>query len=106
MTGNPVSDGTFPRVVAASAPSVPCFLPGFLTNERRSTRAGLAERTFLVHAGREKIDALSERYRYMRHAVVVGRGLNYANAFELSLKLMETCYVVTERFSSADFMHG
>jgi len=36
----------------------------------------------------------------------VGRGLNYANAFELALKLMETCYVVAERFSSADFMHG
>ena len=53
-----------------------------------------------------EIEALSERYRYMRHAVVVGRGLNYANAFELSLKLMETCYVVTERFSSADLMHG
>ena len=42
----------------------------------------------------------------MRHAVVVGRGLNYANAFEMSLKLMETCYVVAERFSSADFLHG
>ena len=53
-----------------------------------------------------QIDALSERYRFMRHAVVVGRGLNYANAFEFALKLMETCYVVAERFSSADFMHG
>jgi glutamine---fructose-6-phosphate transaminase (isomerizing) len=53
-----------------------------------------------------EINALSERYRFMRHAVVVGRGLNYPNAFELSLKLMETCYVVAERFSSADFMHG
>jgi glucosamine--fructose-6-phosphate aminotransferase (isomerizing) len=53
-----------------------------------------------------ELDALSERYRFMRHAVVVGRGLNYANAFEFSLKLMETCYVVAERFSSADFMHG
>ena len=42
----------------------------------------------------------------MRHAVVVGRGLNYANAFEFALKLMETCYVVAERFSSADFLHG
>ena len=52
------------------------------------------------------IDALSERYRFMRHCVVVGRGLNYANAFELALKLMETCYVVAERFSSADFLHG
>jgi glucosamine--fructose-6-phosphate aminotransferase (isomerizing) len=53
-----------------------------------------------------EIDALSERYRYMRSAVVVGRGLNYANAFEFALKLMETCYVVAERFSSADFLHG
>jgi glutamine---fructose-6-phosphate transaminase (isomerizing) len=48
----------------------------------------------------------AERYRYMDHAVVVGRGLNYANAFEFALKLMETCYVVAERFSSADFLHG
>jgi glucosamine--fructose-6-phosphate aminotransferase (isomerizing) len=53
-----------------------------------------------------EIGALSERYRFMRQAVVVGRGLNYANAFEFSLKLMETCYVVAERFSSADFQHG
>lgn len=47
-----------------------------------------------------------QRYRYMDHAVVVGRGLNYSNAFEFALKLMETCYVVAERFSAADFMHG
>jgi glucosamine--fructose-6-phosphate aminotransferase (isomerizing) len=53
-----------------------------------------------------EIDALSSRYRFMRHAVVVGRGLNYSNAFEFALKLMETCYVVAERFSSADFLHG
>jgi glutamine---fructose-6-phosphate transaminase (isomerizing) len=54
----------------------------------------------------DRIRELSGRYRFMDHAVVVGRGLNYANAFELSLKLMETCYVVAERFSSADFLHG
>lgn len=46
------------------------------------------------------------RYRFMNHAVVVGRGLNYANAYEFALKMMETCYVVAERFSSADFLHG
>ena len=45
-------------------------------------------------------------YGSMDHAVVVGRGLNYANAFEFALKLMETCYVVAERFSSADLLHG
>jgi len=48
----------------------------------------------------------AERYRFMRQTVVVGRALNYANAFEFALKLMETCYVVAERFSSADFLHG
>lgn len=53
-----------------------------------------------------EVRALSERYRYMDHCVVMGRGLNYANAFEMSLKLMETCYVIAERFSSADFLHG
>jgi glucosamine--fructose-6-phosphate aminotransferase (isomerizing) len=53
-----------------------------------------------------EIRELSDRYRFMDHAVVVGRGLNYANAFEFALKMMETCYVVAERFSSADFLHG
>jgi glutamine---fructose-6-phosphate transaminase (isomerizing) len=52
------------------------------------------------------IDSVIERYRFMDHCVVVGRGLNYASAFEFALKLMETCYVVAERFSSADFLHG
>lgn len=47
-----------------------------------------------------------ERYRFMRQALCVGRGLNYANSFESALKLMETCYVVAERFSSADLLHG
>jgi len=48
----------------------------------------------------------AERYCFMQHAVCVGRGLNYANSFEFALKLMETCYVVAERFSSADLLHG
>jgi glucosamine--fructose-6-phosphate aminotransferase (isomerizing) len=54
----------------------------------------------------DQITARAERYRFMERAIVVGRGLNYANAFEFALKLMETCYVVAERFSSADFLHG
>jgi glucosamine--fructose-6-phosphate aminotransferase (isomerizing) len=124
-----------------------------LTNEARSTLAGLVDECWLVHSGKERsvaatktytgqlllfyllawalgaampterlgrlasfaeralrlrpqIEALVDRYRFMNHAIVVGRGLNYANALELALKLMETCYVVAERFSSADFLHG
>jgi glucosamine--fructose-6-phosphate aminotransferase (isomerizing) len=124
-----------------------------ITNEAKSTLAGLAEHVFLVRAGREKsvaatktytgqlmllyllayalgakirmaelerlpdraaaaltlereVAALAERYRFMRHAVVVGRGLNYANSLEFALKMKEASYVVAEGFSSADFLHG
>jgi glucosamine--fructose-6-phosphate aminotransferase (isomerizing) len=48
----------------------------------------------------------AERYRFMRYAVCVGRGLNYSNSMEFALKLMETCYIIAERFSSADLLHG
>lgn len=55
---------------------------------------------------RPVIGDLVDRYVFMENCVVVGRGMNYGNAYELALKLMETCYVVAERFSSADFFHG
>src|SRR5581483_8754369 len=55
---------------------------------------------------RPQIAEMVERYAFMDHCVVVGRGLNYSNAYEFAIKLMETCYVVAERFSSADFLHG
>ncbi|MCX7671018.1 MAG: SIS domain-containing protein [Anaerolineae bacterium] len=48
----------------------------------------------------------AERYRYMRVCVVIGRGYNYATAFETALKIKELTYVVAEPYSSADFMHG
>jgi len=52
------------------------------------------------------IDSLAERYRYMRHCAVIGRGYNYASAFEFSLKLKELTYTIAEPYSSADFLHG
>jgi glucosamine--fructose-6-phosphate aminotransferase (isomerizing) len=57
-------------------------------------------------ATRPEVESVVERYAFMDNCVVVGRGLNYANAYEFAIKLMETCYVVAERFSSADFLHG
>jgi glucosamine--fructose-6-phosphate aminotransferase (isomerizing) len=47
-----------------------------------------------------------QRYRYMRECVVIGRGYNYATAFELALKLKELTYTIVEPYSSADFLHG
>ncbi len=52
------------------------------------------------------IEKAVERYRYMTQCVVLGRGFNYATAYEWSLKLKELTYVVAEPYSSADFQHG
>jgi glucosamine--fructose-6-phosphate aminotransferase (isomerizing) len=53
-----------------------------------------------------EIAQIVQRYRYMRDCVVIGRGYNYATAFELALKLKELTYTIAEPYSSADFMHG
>lgn len=60
-------------------------------------------------AGALSLDSLVEqaaRQREMHMCLVIGRGYNYATAFEIALKLKELAYVTAEPFSSADFMHG
>jgi glutamine---fructose-6-phosphate transaminase (isomerizing) len=50
--------------------------------------------------------AVAERLCGMERAVVIGRGFNYATAFEMALKLKELTYTIVEPYSSADFQHG
>ena len=52
------------------------------------------------------IARISERFRFMSQCVVLGRGFNYATAFEWALKLKELTYIIAEPYSSADFQHG
>jgi glucosamine--fructose-6-phosphate aminotransferase (isomerizing) len=40
------------------------------------------------------------------HAVVIGRGFNFATAYEVALKAKELAYVAAEPYSAADFQHG
>jgi len=47
-----------------------------------------------------------ERYRYMQHGAVIGRGFNYSTAFEVALKIKELTGITTVPYSSADFLHG
>jgi glucosamine--fructose-6-phosphate aminotransferase (isomerizing) len=44
--------------------------------------------------------------RHRERLVVVGRGFNLATAFEIALKIKETCHVMADAYSSADFLHG
>ena len=53
-----------------------------------------------------RISESAQRYRYMQQCVILGRGYNYATAFEWALKLKELTYVEAEPYSSADFQHG
>jgi glucosamine--fructose-6-phosphate aminotransferase (isomerizing) len=54
----------------------------------------------------QEIAQMAQRYRYMSQCVVLGRGFNYATAFEWALKLKELTYLIAEPYSSADFQHG
>lgn len=54
----------------------------------------------------EQIAEMTQRYRYMNQCVVLGRGFNYATAFEWALKMKELTYMIAEPYSSADFQHG
>jgi glucosamine--fructose-6-phosphate aminotransferase (isomerizing) len=57
-------------------------------------------------AMQESIAQIAPRYRYMQRTIVIGRGFNYATAFELALKMKELTYSIAEPYSSADFLHG
>ena len=54
----------------------------------------------------ETIPDWADRYRYMDKFIVLGRGFNYATAFEISLKVKELTYISSEGYSEADFRHG
>lgn len=54
----------------------------------------------------EAAEYAASRWTIATTMLVIGRGYNYATAFEIALKLKELAYVTAEPFSSADFMHG
>jgi glucosamine--fructose-6-phosphate aminotransferase (isomerizing) len=57
-------------------------------------------------AASEPIAGWVQRYRYMERFAAIGRGYNYATAYEVSLKIKELCYITGEQYSEADFRHG
>jgi glucosamine--fructose-6-phosphate aminotransferase (isomerizing) len=54
----------------------------------------------------DQITNIVQRFRYINHTVVLGRGFNYCTAFEWALKLKELTYTVAVPYSFADFQHG
>jgi glucosamine--fructose-6-phosphate aminotransferase (isomerizing) len=81
-----------------------CVLEG--DSQRLEALQGVPLAVERVLTGRVRIEQAVDRYRYMEACVVLGRGYNYATAFEIALKLKELNYLIAESYSSADFMHG
>lgn len=52
------------------------------------------------------IEALAWQWRAKEHLAVVGRGLNLCTSYEISLKIKELVYMLTQSYSAADFRHG
>jgi glucosamine--fructose-6-phosphate aminotransferase (isomerizing) len=75
-------------------------------SEMEAALADIPETVAATLAMETDVSQIAERYRYMRDCVVIGRGYNYATAFELALKLKELTYTIAEPYSSADFLHG
>ena len=104
--------GTEKSVAATKTYTAQRMLAMYLLAYALGARSGIADLESHSRSRRQRPHPGIRHQRPQRtiplHALcrVVGRGLNYANAFEFALKLMETCYVVAERFSSADFLHG
>jgi glucosamine--fructose-6-phosphate aminotransferase (isomerizing) len=73
---------------------------------RRAELTQIPEYMWLTLHGLENSVRRIERYRYVGRSAVIGRGFNYATAFEIALKVKELTRVVTESYSSADFLHG
>jgi glucosamine--fructose-6-phosphate aminotransferase (isomerizing) len=73
---------------------------------RLASLRNMPETVKMTLALEEPISLAAQRYAYATECVVLGRGYNYATAFEIALKLKELTYMVAEPYSSADFRHG
>ncbi len=80
-----------------------CALEDDLPSRSLNRVPGAAKRT-LQHA--QTVLSAAAAYAQADACVTIGRGYNYATAFEIALKLKELAYLLAEPYSSADFQHG
>ena len=73
---------------------------------RRAELAGAADALERQLARTGGLDEAAEAAAEWRRLAVIGRGANYATAFEAALKIKELAAVAAEPASPADFLHG
>ncbi|MCX7623592.1 MAG: SIS domain-containing protein [Thermomicrobium sp.] len=108
----PLSAGEERAVAATKTYTAQLFALAMLSVALADDRARAAELALVpaaVHWTIERNRDLASRlglFRTPSLLAVIGRGFNYATAFEIALKIKEVGLVLAEPYSSADFRHG
>jgi glucosamine--fructose-6-phosphate aminotransferase (isomerizing) len=108
----PLLAGEERAVAATKTYSAELFALAMLSSELDGDPASRGELRAVVARVEEAIEQnrdLSRAARDFADAdkfVVLGRGFNYATAFEVALKIKETSYSIAEPYSIADLLHG
>jgi glutamine---fructose-6-phosphate transaminase (isomerizing) len=76
------------------------------SSERLAELGALPAALATTLEGTRNLGEQIQNYRAMEGYTVIGRGYNYATAFELALKLKELTSLMAIAYSSADFRHG
>jgi len=86
------------------------LLAGHLAGRGREVAEGIREVAELAEAalpGLERVTApLALPFAYTGRMFVIGRGVEFATAREIALKLLETCRVAAEPLTATDLAHG
>jgi glucosamine--fructose-6-phosphate aminotransferase (isomerizing) len=96
---------TYTASIAALA-----LLAGALGGRGEETAEGVTRCAALlaeaVPSLQEEVGGAAARLRATRQMMVIGRGIEFATAREIALKLLETCRVAAEPLTATDLAHG
>jgi glucosamine--fructose-6-phosphate aminotransferase (isomerizing) len=96
---------TYTNTLAAMA-----LLAGHLAGEGAAIATGVRRAADSLEAVLPRLEhdtrALAVPFTFTGRMFVIGRGVEFATAREIALKLLETCYVAAEPLTATDLAHG
>jgi glucosamine--fructose-6-phosphate aminotransferase (isomerizing) len=72
----------------------------------RDLRAIVEQLAWLIESVQPRVTALANAFAYVGRMFVIGRGVEFATAREIALKLLETCRVAADSLTATDLAHG
>ena len=86
------------------------LLAGAVSGRGAEVAAGIEQTATLMEDAlpgiEHAVDAVATAFAYVGRMYVIGRGIEFATAREVALKLTETCRVAAEPLTSTDLAHG